>query len=204
MYKKGIIIIIVLALFQISFVSNFKAAKAQSNFNAKDTVLTEEEIGYRKTSLYEEEGDNLVKTEYNEQYAGEGTLIERSFENAPPLISHNIDDFIPITKDENACLMCHMPEEGSDATPMPKSHFIDYRPKIKIVDGKAVKDVESNEVVQKDLGENLSNAQYNCTQCHVPVANSTVILKNLFDPEFRDTISKNRSNLSTVIGEGVK
>lgn len=66
-----------------------------------------------------------------------------------------------------------------------------------------MKPVDLN-VIEKDLGNVLSNTRFNCMQCHVPQAEFTEGIKNLFIPEFRDTLSKKRSNLVDVIGEGIK
>ncbi len=60
----------------------------------------------------------------------ESKVIQRSsFENAPPLIPHDVEGMLDMTKENNACTGCHMPEvaEAVKATPIPKSHFFDMR-----------------------------------------------------------------------------
>lgn len=119
---------------------------------------------------------------------GESTRYDRSFENAPPLIPHDISDLIPITKDNNMCVSCHMPEvaESVGATPIPKSHLYSIR-------------------FNKDKGGELSQDRYNCTTCHVPQANVKPRVKNNFKPDFsRQQDAQHRSNLLDILNEGVR
>jgi cytochrome c-type protein NapB len=112
--------------------------------------------------------------------------FERSYENAPPLIPHSVDGLLPITRNNNACLGCHMPEVASSmgATPIPKTHFMDFRS-------------------QKML-DHLAQQRFNCSQCHVPQANVKPLVENKFKPEYRDPEEKKRSNLIDTLNEGVK
>ncbi len=130
--------------------------------------------------------------------------IERSFENAPPLIPHVVKNYV-ITQRKNECLNCHIPNDDGelDAISVPKSHFTDFRPKIEAKDGLYVVDVEENEVVANSTGNELNRAMYNCNLCHVPQTEITVDIKNLFEPDFRSSKSKKESNLGETIAEGV-
>lgn len=207
MNRKLLIVITAFAVFSLCFRPDTQVAEKQDNMSIKDTVLSEDELGYRKTSLFDEENVELILTKYTDVAAGNSINIERSFENAPPLIPHNIKDFVPVTKDDNMCLMCHMPEddiEAMEATPIPISHFTEYRPELIIENGVYILKTKGIEIVQKDLEKSLSNARYNCTQCHVQQAEITIVLENFFIPEFRDTLGKKRSNLNKVISEGIR
>jgi len=149
--------------------------------------VSEEELGLRKVTLYNE-NSNLLKTyEYGKDAPGTSKVIERSFENAPPMISHDIEGMEPITRDNNACTSCHLPEVAKDvgATPMPKSHFYDMR-------------------TAKDNQGVMEDARYNCTQCHAPQANLDPLVKNTFSPNFRKDTAKGRSNLLDNLNEGVR
>jgi len=174
-----------------------------------DEYVSEESLGLRKTDLYSEnttEGDMGV---FDAAAPGASQLIERAFENAPPMIPHTTSGFLPIKKDMNMCLTCHDPKyaEATKSTPIPKSHFMSFRPEIVEVGG-VIKNYDDNEfsntVTEKDLGEKLNHARFNCTQCHVPQANITVELKNIFQADFRNDELKNRSNFADVVDEGVK
>lgn len=147
---------------------------------------TEEELGLRKTDIYTENNVTGEKTEYSSVAAGEAPVIKRSFENAPPMIPHDVEGMLPITREMNACTGCHLPEvaEAIKATPMPKSHFFDMR-------------------TQKVL-TSMSEARYNCTQCHAPQSNNEPLVKNEFQPDFRAKNGQERSNLLDTLNEGVK
>ena len=134
-----------------------------------------------------DDNTTLADINWTKPMPGESTRFERSFENAPPLIPHDISDLIPITKDNNMCVTCHMPEvaEGVGATPIPKSHLYSIRNK-------------------KDLDGKLSDDRFNCTACHVPQANVKPRVKNNFKPEYRDENATKRSNLLDVLNEGVR
>ncbi len=139
---------------------------------------------------------------YDSKAPGQAETIERSFENAPPLIPHSTEGLVPITKDNNMCLSCHMPEvaPAMKSTPIPPSHMTDYRPPVKESAAGGDKDL----VVAKDLKGKLNMARYNCTQCHVPQAKVDVAVQNTFKAVFRDNKLKKGSNLNKTMDEGVK
>src|SRR5208282_5143783 len=87
---------------------------------------TEEELGIRKESLYDEEKVKPEHGEYTTIQPGKSKKIERAFENSPPLIPHDITGMLPINKSNNICMGCHMPDAapGSGATSIPKSHLV--------------------------------------------------------------------------------
>jgi len=166
----------------------------------------EETLGLIKSDVHSND-ENLLGAmpQYSTKAPGTSEKIERAFENAPPMIPHMTDGFFPITKDNNICLTCHMPDKvaTTGAVAIPATHFTNYRPKV-IKDGDKYKvDAEEGEVVSNKL-TTLSAARYNCSQCHVPQANVTVDIKNTFDRVFRNDASKTGSNLDKIIDEGVK
>jgi len=147
----------------------------------------EEELGIRKESVYEESKVNPSGGEYSKEEPGKSKKIERAFENSPPLIPHDLTGMLPIAETNNMCLGCHMPDAATamGATPLPKSHFIDFE-------------------TGKDLQGKLDGKRYNCLQCHVPQVNIPEAIKNTFRPEFRHKNDKTRSNLLDSLNEGVK
>ena len=48
--------------------------------------------------------NSLPDFKYSEDAPGAASKIERSFENAPPLIPHSLEGLVPITKDNNMCV----------------------------------------------------------------------------------------------------
>lgn len=145
-----------------------------------------EEIGLRKTTLFNEEAE-IKAYDYTGKTAGESTLIERSFENAPPMISHNLDGMLPITRDNNACTSCHLPEiaEAVAATPMPKSHFYNFRE-------------------NKNLDGQMDENRFNCVICHTTQVDAPPLVGNNFKADFRQEEGSSKSNLLDVINEGVE
>ncbi|MEN8125284.1 MAG: nitrate reductase cytochrome c-type subunit [Bacteroidota bacterium] len=136
----------------------------------------------------------------------ESSGIDRAFENAPPLVPHTVVGMVDIKMNDNECLLCHMPNKAKaeDATPIPKSHFIDYRPKITKQGDQWLVDAKENEVVQSTVSDKLENSRFFCNQCHVPQTDATIFLRNTFKPEFRNLSDKSKSDLDEKIGEGVK
>jgi cytochrome c-type protein NapB len=150
-----------------------------------DTV-SEESLGLRKTDLYTENTTVADQTSYGKVAAGESKVIARAFENAPPMISHDVEGMLPITTASNACLGCHDPAVAAavNATPVPKSHLYDMR---------------SNKTLAS-----VSFSRYNCSQCHAPQSDNDPLVENTFQPEFRAENGMNRSNLLDSLNEGVK
>ena len=154
--------------------SDSKEAKDLNILRSANDVMDEEEV-------------KLVDINWTKPAAGEAQRYDRSFENAPPLIPHDLEGLIPITADNNMCVSCHMPEVAKEvgATAIPKSHLYSIRNK-------------------KDLEGKLSDDRFNCTTCHVPQANVEAKFKNNFKPEYRNANSSQHSNLLDVLNEGVR
>ena len=153
----------------------------------KSDSYASEDLGLRKTNLLNED-ISLSGFSYVATPAGEAQNIARSFENAPPLIPHDVEGMMEITRDFNMCTSCHLPEVAVEAkaTSMPKTHFVSI-------------------ITNKDLGDKMDEARYNCTQCHVPQADGVVpIVANVFKAEFRNKDGGSLSNLIDNINEGIK
>lgn len=149
-------------------------------------LQSEEEIGLRKTNLYQEESVMPIKADFTKATApGQSKKIARAFENAPPMIPHNVDGMLPITMENNACTSCHEPmvAKSMGATPLPASHFTNYR------------EAKPMAKAQMYLG------RYNCSQCHVAQANVAPLVENNFKGEFKGS-SEFTSNFAEVYDEG--
>jgi len=180
-------------------------------------VVDETVLGLRKTSLFEE---NVKPNDgkFNRPAPGASARFERAYVNAPPMIPHSVDGLLPITKDNNQCLGCHMPDvaKGVGATPIPPSHFTDYRPKTVLKDGELVK--EGKKVGLKgDIGNvgdiklakvkklnHLYQGRFNCSQCHAPQANVDTAVGNTFKPDGLTGEFKTHSNLVDMMNDGVE
>jgi len=155
--------------------------------------------------LLSEAGEIGQKALYPDIAEVESTSFERSFENAPPLIPHTVKGMMVMTQKHNECMLCHMPNKAKEkgATALPKTHFTNFRPEIVQEGDLYLVKAEVNEVVQKSTGDHIASAMYNCNLCHVPQANITVNIDNLFEADFRSASGKSKSNLSKNMKEGV-
>jgi nitrate reductase (cytochrome), electron transfer subunit len=177
--KRNHFIMVVILLLAGAFAAGSAIAQAKAK--------SEEEIGLRHETLYDETKAMPAHGEYGKAEPGKSKLLGRAFENSPPLIPHDLTGMLPIVETNNACLNCHMPEYAGaiGATPMPKSHFFDID-------------------TGKDLKGTLDGKRYPCMQCHVPQVNIPEAIKNTFKADFRSKKSKTSSNLLDTLNEGVK
>ena len=79
-----------------------------------------------------------------------------------------------------------MPEVASamGATPIPVSHFTNFRPsKSYALEGKNTSSEKLAHVSIKKQNH-LYQGRYNCSQCHAPQANVAPIVANKFTPEY--------------------
>jgi len=189
-----------LPVYLISLIMMFMACDNSNN----EAWMDDENIDMSDEILLSDESVLTEMPEYSKIRGGESETYQRSFENAPPLIPHRTGGFLPIKIDDNKCMLCHMPDKAPEfeATPMPKTHFTSYRPAVVEKDGIYKVDAEEGEVIEKELGH-FNGAMFNCSQCHVPQAEVTIEISNVFDPDYRKDEYKSRSNLKNNIKEGV-
>ena len=130
-----------------------------------DSALDAVNMGLSKTSVF----DTPTPQPYSYSSADpkEAEALPRAYTGIPPQIPHRVDEYLPITAEDNQCLDCHewpdlIGKEKPGKSPMSKSHYLDSRNP-----GKAM----SDEVV---------GARYNCTQCHVPQSGAPALVENTF------------------------
>lgn len=185
--------------------------------NASNTnTVSEESLGLRKTNLYtEDDSTKGDETKYSKKYAGSGYKIPRAFQDAPPMIPHDLEGMLPITINNNQCVSCHSPEVAKtmNATPYPISHMIDFRPKTGIAkdgritkDGAAVTNTSSDKLSHvsiKSTAGKLSGSRFSCTQCHAPQSEGLAV-ENTFKPEFTSKEGASKSGwVGTKLMEGI-
>ena len=164
--------------------------------------VSEESLGLRTTDIYQEDDTTASKTEYRSAAAGTSTKIKRAFQDAPPMIPHDVTDFLPITRQNNACVGCHAPDiaPAMGATPIPPSHYLDMRPR-HICDGVKFKksiDNTKNETDVKRL-THLSQARFNCSQCHAPQSQGNPSVENLFEASYTKEGGEFKSSWDEVV-----
>jgi len=160
-------------------------------------TISEESLGLRKTDIYVEGKDTIGhQANYSTAPASTSTKIKRAFQDAPPMIPHDTEGMLPITINDNQCTACHMPEvaESMGATPLPSSHFMNFRPDTAMTDngvmtknGKVLKNTTSEtreDISIKSTGDKLAGARFNCSQCHAPQSGDDLAVQNTFEPDY--------------------
>ena len=197
------------------------------NENASDAMRIEEEdlgnrntvseaaMGLRKTDLYSEDKTHGDKADYNRPSPGSSTKFERAFKDAPPMIPHSVEGLLPITKMNNQCLGCHMPEVAPSvgSTPIPPTHFTNYRPHTIMKGNMVVKEgqilgsnlANTADIVVADAvqGDTLYQGRFNCTQCHAPQSKMETTVANTFRPDYGDDENKAHSSLIDHMNDGI-
>lgn len=165
-------------------------------------TVSEESLGLRKTDIYQEDDTTASKTEYRGAQPGTSTKIKRAYQDAPPMIPHDVRDFLPVTRTNNACVGCHAPDiaPAMGATPIPPSHFLDMRPRHKCDGIKFKKTIDNmkNETDVKRL-THLSQSRFNCTQCHAPQSQGNPSVENLFEANYTKEGGEFKSSWDEVI-----
>ncbi len=162
--------------------------------NVVKPVLSDRQLSYRNQDLEDESTVVPPKVTYSEAAPGTAKRIPRAYQDAPPMIPHSVDGLLPITKDNNQCLGCHMPDVAKSvgATPIPPSHFVNFRPKTEakggviFKNGKPVKNTSDEHLGNVSIKKenHLYQGRFNCSQCHAPQANVKPLVGSTFKPEY--------------------
>jgi cytochrome c-type protein NapB len=201
-----------LATAALLFVGCGEATKTETAAPAKEAKVikfqSEESLGLRKTNLYAEDAETAGhQAAYSTTYTVSGTKIKRAFQDAPPMIPHDVTGLVPITINNNQCIGCHMPEEaknmGMGATAIPSSHFLDMRPKTAMANGEMSKDgkvldnttsADRKDISIKSTGTKLAGARFNCTQCHASQSGVDLAVANTFEADFTSADGASKSS----------
>jgi len=167
-------------------------------------IIDESQLGYRGTTDLLKEDVVPPAVEYGSAAPGTSKKIPRAYQDAPPMIPHDTTGMLPITQDNNQCLMCHMPDMAASmgATPIPVSHFTNFRPKTKVQgdkilkNGRAVKNTSSESLANVSIKkeEKLYAGRFNCTQCHAPQATNMLVDQNEFKPTYTSKDGAHKSS----------
>ncbi|MDP1653961.1 MAG: nitrate reductase cytochrome c-type subunit [Rhodocyclaceae bacterium] len=102
---------------------------------------------------------------YSEKLPGIGQpgLIARTFVGQPPMVPHTVDQYLPMSLAENACLDCHITDElrGQKVPKIGVSHF-------------------STTLKKKDGKPAVSMDRYQCDSCHVPQVDAKPLVDSKF------------------------
>ncbi len=186
----------------------------QEDLGNRNTV-SEAAMGLRKTDLYSEDTTHGDKADYDRPAPGSSTRFERAYKDAPPMIPHSVEGLLPITKMNNQCLGCHMPEVAPSigSTPIPPTHFTNYRPTTVMKSGMVLKEGQvlgsmlgnTSDIVVADakLSDTLYQGRFNCTQCHAPQSKMKTTVANTFRPDYGDNEMKSHSSLMDHMNDGI-
>ncbi|TSA19821.1 MAG: hypothetical protein D4R70_06675 [Betaproteobacteria bacterium] len=126
-------------------------------------AINDASLGLEKTSVYDVPTPPV--TQYSKADPGTNQSLGVSYHTAPPQVPHNIDDFVPVTRDNNMCAACHnTPDliggklEKGQATPAPISHYIEKT-------------------------KDLYMGRWNCIQCHRPQSDAALLVDSVFSPD---------------------
>ena len=137
-------------------------ARAPAAAQAPAAGIPDDELGLDKADVTET--STPAPTRFDDSAPGERPLVPRAYEGEPPRVSHGVEDFLPITTDENMCVTCHGVEEKLEGgpTPIPSSHYTDLR----------------NE--PDAVGDAVVGARWVCTTCHVAQTGAAPLVENRF------------------------
>jgi len=87
-----------------------------------------------------------------------------------------------------------------NATPIPVSHFTNFRPHHKISkDGKdftkTIDNMKNEKSIKKE--SKLYGGRFNCTQCHAPQSTGDLVVENNFKPDYVKKDGAHRSSWKT-------
>lgn len=170
-------------------------------YAAPSKQVDENQLGLRSADLYSEVNAKPDGTKYGTAAAGTSKKIQRAYPDAPPMIPHDISDFGEITKENNACLGCHMPDiaVGVQATPIPPTHFMSFRPNVELDKNGHFTEVDHDKIVKKDLKGALWQGRFNCTQCHAPQSQGKLRVQNKFKTDCLDPKGRKYEKRSYLI-----
>lgn len=129
---------------------------------AQTQGIPPEQLGLSKTSVFDNPAPPVTQT--NTSDPGDRAPAATDFPQQPPAIPHGITDFLPITAGGNWCMDCHAVEEADpgDPTPIPASHYIDYR-----------------NAPGKKRGD-IAGSRFVCVSCHVSPGGNEPLVENTF------------------------
>jgi cytochrome c-type protein NapB len=130
--------------------------------SAPPAPIADASLGLAKGSVFDVATPPAVKA--NDKAPGEEPVLPRAYVIAPPRIPHVVADFLPITRKQNACLDCHgvKDKKPGEPTPIPPSHYTDYRRAPDRVGGAVV------------------GARYVCVSCHPGTTDAPGLVGNDF------------------------
>lgn len=131
-------------------------------------VIDDLNLGLSKTSVFDVPTPQL--SSYEAKKAGKNERLPIAYSTLPPQVGHTVEEYLPITLEENECADCHDRRKYLDKKdwswkvgrklPMPDSHYGSFK--------------------KPGGAEEVSGARYNCTLCHVQMSDAKPLVENTF------------------------
>ena len=153
------------ALLALSACSTPKAAAPAAPPAPAAGPVKDRDLGLSKTSVFEVPAPPAWKAEASAP--GEKPSPPRLGTQIPPVVPHGVADSLPITREQNACVDCHQvagPKKAGEPTPLPASHYVDYRN------------------APDKAGQKVAGARWICTACHVPRTDAPPLVGSGYRP----------------------
>ncbi|MEJ2308399.1 MAG: nitrate reductase cytochrome c-type subunit [Gammaproteobacteria bacterium] len=128
-------------------------------------AIDELNMGLSKSSVFDTPTPHAAS--YPDIKPGKSDRLPKAYETLPPQITHRVEEYLPITLEDNECMDCHDKRKMLGRTwqkgkklPMPDNHYGSF---------------------EKQGGvEDVAGARYNCMQCHVPMSDARPLVENTF------------------------
>jgi cytochrome c-type protein NapB len=128
-------------------------------------AIDELNMGLSKASVFDTPTPSTYS--YSDAKPGWNDPLPRAWEDAPPQIPHQVDEFLPVVAADNQCLDCH---------DVPK--YID-KPKNMDRTVKSKSPMSRDHYATAEL-EDLAGSRFNCTQCHVPQSDAAPLVESTY------------------------
>lgn len=143
----------------------FGCSQMQMSNDTESAVLDDINMGLSKESVFDIPTPPVANFATTEP--GELDRLPLAYSTLPPQIGHAIDEYMPITMEENECIDCHdrrklLKREWKigKKLPMPDTHYGSF--------------------AKQGGSEDVAGSRYNCTQCHVVLSDAQPLVENLF------------------------
>ena len=127
--------------------------------------IADDELGLSKMSVFDTPTPEVAV--FSDIEAGELDRLPVAYSTLPPQVGHTMDEYLPITLENNDCADCHDRRKHigrewkvGKKLPMPDNHYGSFNSQGGV--------------------EDIAGARYNCTLCHVQMSDAQPLVDNTF------------------------
>ncbi|MCP4074874.1 MAG: hypothetical protein GY744_01640 [Gammaproteobacteria bacterium] len=139
--------------------------KQITNDYVDPAIMNDINMGLSQLSVFDIPTPPVAK--FGTTEPGELDRLPLAYSTLPPQIGHAIEEYMPITMEDNECIDCHDRRKHlkrewrvGKKLPMPDNHYGSF--------------------TSQGGVEDVAGARYNCTQCHVVLSDAPPLVENLF------------------------